>query len=125
MGSCAIQQARAAGYEVATTASSHNFEYCKRLGAQYVFDYRDDNVIQNVVEGLKGKQSAGIYCPIEADGVVGKCAQLADQLGGHKFVSIVYPPFLDIPDPFPDGVKIGQCKSHCHSNVLRLVLTWV
>lgn len=44
MGAYGIQFAVAAGLEVVTTASKHNHEYVKSLGATSVFDYRDENV---------------------------------------------------------------------------------
>ncbi|KAL3431339.1 chaperonin 10-like protein [Aspergillus tetrazonus] len=41
VGSNAIQLSKAAGFEVITTCSAHNFDYVKRLGADKVFDYKD------------------------------------------------------------------------------------
>lgn len=38
VGSCGVQFARAAGYDVFTTASPKNFEYVKKLGASQLFD---------------------------------------------------------------------------------------
>lgn len=72
LGSCAIQQATSAGYEVAATASEHNFDYCRRLGAKHVFDHRSANVIEDVVKALKGRDSAGVFCSVNAEKVVGK-----------------------------------------------------
>lgn len=76
LGSCAIQQAKAAGYEVATTARSHNFDYCKRLGATHVFDYTKPSVFEETIKELHGKESAGVFCAINAEGVVGKCGDV-------------------------------------------------
>lgn len=38
VGSCAIQAAKASGFEIAATAGGKNLEYCKSIGADYVFD---------------------------------------------------------------------------------------
>lgn len=113
LGSCGIQMARAAGYDVACTASPHNAAYCKRLGAGWVFDHKDPDIVAKVVEELKGKVCAGVHCTIFADGVVEKSAQIADALGGgcggRKAVSVVYPPGVPIPGTIPEGVEI--CRS--------------
>lgn len=111
LGSCAIQQARAAGHEVATAAGKHNLEYCRQLGAQYVFDRANEDIVPEIVKALDGKNCAGAFCATMGEGIVGKCAQIVDQLGGNKFVSIIYPTPIPVPDPVPDGVKIGQCWS--------------
>lgn len=110
LGSCAIQQALAAGYEVAAVAGKHNFAYCQGLGAQHVFDHKEDNVVEQVVQALGGKNFAGAFCAIFAEGVVGKCARIANELGGNRFVSVIYPPGLPVPDEIPEGVRIGQCE---------------
>ena len=59
VGSNAIQLAVAAGYEVITTASPHNFDYVKGLGAGQAFDYRSPTVVSDVIAALRGKQLAG------------------------------------------------------------------
>ena len=112
LGSCAIQMGKAAGYEIATTCSGRNFDYCRHLGAQHVFDYTKEDVIEEVGKKLQGKNSAGVFRPIIAEGVMDKSAQIADRLGGSRVVSVVYPPAVPVPDPIPDGVKILQSKCH-------------
>ena len=59
VGSCAIQLATAAGYEVVTTASPKNFDYVRGLGAGQVFDYNDANVIATMVKFLRNHEMAG------------------------------------------------------------------
>ncbi|KAK5122888.1 hypothetical protein LTR85_003453 [Meristemomyces frigidus] len=49
VGSCAIQMAKAAGYEVATTCSSHNFDYCRSIGADHVLDHKKDDTVDRIV----------------------------------------------------------------------------
>ena len=53
IGSSAIQLAVASGVEVITTASKHNTEYCKSLGATHVFDYSSPAVIGDLVAELQ------------------------------------------------------------------------
>jgi NADPH:quinone reductase-like Zn-dependent oxidoreductase len=66
VGSNAIQLAVAAGYEVITTASPKNFEYVKKLGANYRFDYNSPTVISELVNAFKDKISVGAFDAIGA-----------------------------------------------------------
>ena len=59
VGSNAIQLAVASGYDVITTSSPRNFEYCKQLGAGAVFDYNSKSVVSDIIKAMKGKTCAG------------------------------------------------------------------
>ncbi len=59
VGSCAIQAAKAAGCKVAATASAHNLEYCKGIGADWAFDHKSEGIVEDVVEALTGCDFAG------------------------------------------------------------------
>jgi NADPH:quinone reductase-like Zn-dependent oxidoreductase len=60
VGSCAIQLVKSVGFEVATTASSRNHDYCTSLGAKYVFDHTKASVVDDIVMALKGKNFGGV-----------------------------------------------------------------
>lgn len=60
VGSNAIQLATAAGYRVITTASSHNHERMRDLGAVDVFDYRSATVKADITAAVAGQTVAGI-----------------------------------------------------------------
>ncbi|CEQ42612.1 SPOSA6832_04454 [Sporobolomyces salmonicolor] len=92
VGTVAVQLAKASGYKVVTTASPHNFEYAKLLGADAVFDYRDEQVVEKLVEALKGSEFAGVYDAISENGSVEKSAEVASRVGGKQFVATVLPP---------------------------------
>ncbi|KAL2169181.1 hypothetical protein VTG60DRAFT_6345 [Thermothelomyces hinnuleus] len=47
-GLLGIQFAKLSGYRVATTASPHNFDYLKSLGADGVFDYHSPTVVDDI-----------------------------------------------------------------------------
>ena len=53
VGMYAIKLASLLGYRVVTTASPHNFELVKSLGALAVFDYKDPNVSTKIQEWIK------------------------------------------------------------------------
>lgn len=52
VGSAAIQLAVASGLGVVTTASTGNFEYCRKLGAKEVFDYNSATIVEDLVDAL-------------------------------------------------------------------------
>ncbi|KAL9111643.1 MAG: hypothetical protein Q9227_003916 [Pyrenula ochraceoflavens] len=124
LGLCAIQLIRAAGFDVATTASSHNLEYCKTMGAKYVFDRTKDSIVDDVVSALNGLEYAGAYCSILDSDAAKQCGVITSRLSGHKFVSTVNAPFMPL-DEMPDGVKTSNGKTSirpelCFKRRLRL-----
>ncbi|MFC7370961.1 zinc-binding dehydrogenase [Fictibacillus iocasae] len=54
VGGFGVQLAKMAGKTVISTASSHNHEYVKSLGADHVIDYREENVAEKVMELTNG-----------------------------------------------------------------------
>jgi len=60
VGSNAIQLAAAAGYRVITTASPHNHDRMRRLGASEVFDYRSASVVTDI-SAAAGTAVAGVF----------------------------------------------------------------
>jgi NADPH:quinone reductase-like Zn-dependent oxidoreductase len=113
VGSCAVQIALAGGCEVATTSSAHNLEYCRNLGAAHVFDYKSGTIVDDVVNQLKSKQSAGVFCCVQDPESLRNCARIASKLGGRKFVATVIPPLpqFSMPDGLPEDVTMGWCRS--------------
>jgi NADPH:quinone reductase-like Zn-dependent oxidoreductase len=89
VGSNAIQLAVAAGYEVVTTASPHNFDYVKRLGASQAFDYRSKTVVADIVAALRGRSLAGALA-IGA-GSAGACIDVVGACKGTSFVALATP----------------------------------
>lgn len=55
VGGFGVQLAKLAGKTVISTASSHNHEYVKSLGADYVIDYREEDVNARVMEITNGR----------------------------------------------------------------------
>jgi len=54
-GSLGIQYAKLSGLHVVTTASTHNFDYVKSLGADAVFDYKSPTCAKDIKEYTKGE----------------------------------------------------------------------
>ena len=99
VGSNAIQLAAAAGYEVVTTASPQNFEFARRLGAKYVFDYRSETVVHDIIKACKGRHVAGALAI--GVGSTDACLDILGACKGTKFIAIASPPvsFESVPQP--------------------------
>ena len=109
MGSCAIQLAVASGAEVIITASSSNFDYCKKLGAKQCFDYHDENVEDQIVEALKSKVVLGAFHATGADGAFQACARIVDRSKGKTIVVTT----RGVPEEgVPSSVRAKMSKSH-------------
>jgi NADPH:quinone reductase-like Zn-dependent oxidoreductase len=90
VGTNAVQLAVAAGYEVIATASPHNFELLKRLGATAVFDYRKPTVVAEMIAALRGKTVAGAVAV--GQGSVQPCIDIVATCQGNRFVAMATPP---------------------------------
>jgi len=101
VGCNAIQLAVAAGYEVFTTASPHNFNYVKSLGASQVFDYHGKTVAKDIIAALKGKTIAGALAI--ATGSTGLCLDVVHACPGDKFVALAAAP-ISLGDAGSGGV---------------------
>jgi NADPH:quinone reductase-like Zn-dependent oxidoreductase len=102
VGSCAIQLAVASGLDVVTTASSRNFDYVKKLGANAAYDYHDNDVEDQVVNALEGKTIVGGYHAVGADGAVQALARIVDRCKGKAIVVTV----RGVPDKgIPSSVR--------------------
>lgn len=88
IGCSAIQLVKSAGYEVITTASPHNFEMVRSLGASHVFDYRSPTVKEDIIRLMKDKTCAGVLAV--GGGSTNICIDIAGAVRGaskRKFVA--------------------------------------
>ncbi|KAL6807055.1 zinc-binding oxidoreductase CipB [Trichoderma sp. SZMC 28013] len=96
VGSCVVQLAVAAGYEVITTASPKNFEYVKKLGASEVYDYNQPSVISELAKALNGKDFVGIFDTIGGQ-AWGSVIDISQKVQGSNIVATVLPGFPEQP----------------------------
>ncbi|CEI38639.1 hypothetical protein FVEN_g4806 [Fusarium venenatum] len=102
-----IQLAKAAGFEVITTASPRNFDYLKKLGASHVFDYNSSSVKQDLLTAVQGKTVAGSISNGGLDvsqyaSIVEACAAVAlSSPDNCKLVPLTMVPRF----PLPEGVE--------------------
>lgn len=92
VGSNAVQLARNAGYRVVATASPHNFDYLRSLGAAEAVDRRSPTAVQDVVERIGDSPLAGTLA-IGA-GSLRKAVAIAARTEGSKRVASAQAPQL-------------------------------
>lgn len=102
-----IQLAKAAGFEVITTASPKNFDYLKELGASQTFDYNSPTIKEDLLAAVKGKVVVGTIAnggtnPADYPSIVDICAAIAlSSPDNCKFVPLTMVPRF----PLPEGIK--------------------
>jgi len=103
VGTVTIQLARASGVHVIATASKHNFDFVKSLGASEVFDYNSPSVVDDILSAIKasGKEFAGIYDSISEPASTTPSIEILQKAGGAKKIGTVLPP----PENLPEGVQ--------------------
>lgn len=108
VGSSVIQLAVASGYDVITTASPANYNYCRDLGASLVLDYHNPDIVDILIAVLKGYEVtvAKAYDAIGADATVRQCADVLHAFGGGTVASVV-----SAPDDLPKSVKVSRIGS--------------
>jgi NADPH:quinone reductase-like Zn-dependent oxidoreductase len=90
VGCNAIQLAAAAGYEVFTTCSPRNFDFCKSLGASQCFDYNSPTVEADIIKAFEGKTTAGALTM--GQGAAEAAFNILHHCTGNKFIAMAsYP----------------------------------
>ncbi len=89
VGSNAVQLAVNAGYRVLATASPHNFDYVRGLGAAEVVDYHSPDAVTNLLASLRGRELAGVLAI--GRGSVRPCVDIAAGTDGAKRVATTTP----------------------------------
>jgi NADPH:quinone reductase-like Zn-dependent oxidoreductase len=113
VGATAIQLAKASGLTVLAAASSRNFDALKlEVGADYVFDYKSDSVVADIVATVQtlhereGIEFVGIYDAISETQTIQDAARpILDELKSKGVISakrmaLVLPPPPDLPGDY-------------------------
>lgn len=105
VGAVTVQLAIASGLDVIATASPGNFEFVKSLGAREVFDYKEKDIGDGIVEAVGGiGVFKGIYDAISTPEALKLSVEVAEKLGGG-FVAATLAP----PENLPEGVRSAWC----------------
>lgn len=87
VGSSVVQLAVASGYSVIATASPANYAFVKSLGASFVLDYHNPDVVGILTALLRGGgggggELVGAYDAIGSETTVRQCAAVVSSVGG-------------------------------------------
>ncbi|PRY36688.1 NADPH:quinone reductase-like Zn-dependent oxidoreductase [Umezawaea tangerina] len=91
VGGNAVQLARGAGYRVVATASPHNFDHVRSLGAAEVVDYHGRDAADRVVAAIGGSPLAGTLAI--GSGSVPKTLAVASRVPGRRRIAAAQPAF--------------------------------
>lgn len=93
VGSAAVQMGKNLGLKVFATASLANKEYIESLGATKVFDYKDPDVVSNILHEANkfGVTITKIFDSISENGSMELCAQVLSGNGEGGDLAIVLP----------------------------------
>lgn len=91
VGSCGVQMATHAGYEVVGVASRRNHDMVQALGATMCFDQSDPDVVGDIVTYLSGKEVVGAYDAVSNDATLNTVCEILDNSRGRKLVASVMP----------------------------------
>lgn len=124
VGSCGVQLASQAGYEVIGVASKKNHDMVKDAGAKSCFDHSDPKVVGDIVAYLKGKDLVGAFDAISTDPTLSSLCEILDKSGGGKTIVGVMP---GIEEKATKGVKIVNNMSTFMSSgdILKTVWEWL
>lgn len=105
VGSAAVQIARTMGFRVYVTASEKHHEYLKGLGATRAFDYKNENVVGNLVNAAK-EDGITIQMGYDAIGLCEPSMNILKELKGEGTAKLAttQPPPADLPKV--DGVEV-------------------
>ena len=109
VGCSTIQLARAAGVEVITAASPHNFELCKSLGASHVFDHHSPSIVDDIADVLEDKTFVGAFDAIATIDTMKACVEVIVKIKAKKMVVTTVPPMQEFDKK---GVEIKPAQSY-------------
>lgn len=108
-GTLAIQFAKLSGLTVLTTASPHNHQLCKDLGADAVFDYNDPTCAEQIRDYTQNKLHHA-FDTISSEQTAAICAAaLSTSSSGSK----IYSSLLPVEKLPRDGVQNNNTLAYC------------
>jgi NADPH:quinone reductase-like Zn-dependent oxidoreductase len=106
VGTFAIQSAKSLGFTVYATASSKHHQYLKKLGAHAVFDYKDSDVVSQIVNAVKkdGVNLQTAHCVVKES--LQPTLDVLKETKGNAAAKVVHSPILPPDHPMLDKTEI-------------------
>ena len=104
VGSGAVQLGKLTGYHVYATASEKHHEYVKGLGASQVFDYKQKDVVENIVKAAKA-DGVSLQTGYNAAGELKPCMDILKEFKGTGTAKLASAVQLPEDPPKVDGVE--------------------
>lgn len=105
VGGFGVQLAKLAGKTVITTASRNNHEYVRSLGADYVIDYREEDVTATVLELTNGRGVDAVVDAVSRQSATEALGMLT--YSGH-IVYIAGAPDYSMVKPFTKAISFHE-----------------
>lgn len=127
VGSCGVQLASHAGYDVIGVASKRNHEMVKSAGAKTCFDQSDPSLVNDVVAYMKDKEVVGAFDAISKDSTLSTICEILDRSGGRKVLAGVLPGIETEATQATKGVQIVTNFSTFMSSdeLLQTIWQWL
>jgi NADPH:quinone reductase-like Zn-dependent oxidoreductase len=100
-----VQMATMRGFSVYVTASPKHHEYLKTLGASKVFDYKDENVVGQIVKAAR-EDGVTIRTGFDAVGELKSCLDILKELKGEGTAKLAAAVPLSADSPKAEGVDV-------------------
>jgi len=118
VGIYAIQLAKLSGLRVAVTASPKKWDYLKSLGADFLVDYKDPEVVEKIKKATNSSLSLGLDCVTNGESY--RKSALAFGPDGGKLITTLFD-LEDLPRPevktIPTLVYTGLGQDHSWGEV--------
>ena len=124
VGSCGVQLASQAGYQVVGVASKRNHDMVKGLGASMCFDQNDPTLVDDIVAYFNGKEVIGAFDAISNISTLNAICEILDRSGGKKLVASVMP---GAEEKATKGVKIvtNFATDMARSELSKAIWLWL
>ena len=100
VGCMTAQLASAAGTRIISVSGLKNFDLCRQCGASDVFDYKNTNMVDDVVKAVRKDTFVGIVNSISTEDSFKPTLTILEKLGGGKMATSLPP-----PQSLPDNVE--------------------
>ena len=107
VGTGAVQIAASLGFTVYATSSPHHNSYLKSLGAKASFNYKDSEVVENIISAAKtdGNEIQYVYDAISENGSIEQSIKVLEGFGGGK-LALTLPAADNVA--IPDNITASQ-----------------